>query len=54
MAADRAKNPGEDIVTKLIEADVDGHKLSDDEFGFFVILLAVPAMRPLATRSPRA
>ena len=41
MAADRAQNPGEDIVTKLIEADVDGHKLSDDEFGFFVILLAV-------------
>jgi cholest-4-en-3-one 26-monooxygenase len=41
MAADRAKNPGEDLVTKLIEADIDGHKLSDDEFGFFVILLAV-------------
>src|SRR5689334_18659675 len=41
MAADRAKNPGDDIVTKLVEADVDGHKLSDDEFGFFVILLAV-------------
>ena len=41
MAADRAENPGEDIVTKLVEADVDGHKLSDDEFGFFVILLAV-------------
>jgi cholest-4-en-3-one 26-monooxygenase len=41
MAADRAQNPGDDIVTKLIEADVDGHKLSDDEFGFFVILLAV-------------
>src|ERR1700761_1453363 len=41
MAADRAANPGPDIVTKLIEADVDGHKLSDDEFGFFVILLSV-------------
>ncbi|CQD14416.1 cytochrome P450 124 [Mycobacterium lentiflavum] len=41
MAADRAQNPGDDIVTKLIQADVDGHKLSDDEFGFFVILLAV-------------
>jgi cholest-4-en-3-one 26-monooxygenase len=41
LAADRAKNPGEDIVTKLIEADVEGHKLSDDEFGFFVILLSV-------------
>ncbi len=41
MAADRAKNPGQDLVTKLVEADIDGHKLSEDEFGFFVILLAV-------------
>ncbi|MBI3216873.1 MAG: cytochrome P450 [Mycobacterium sp.] len=41
LAAIRAENPGEDIVTKLIEADVDGHKLSDDEFGFFMVLLAV-------------
>ncbi|QUR67646.1 cytochrome P450 [Mycobacterium spongiae] len=41
MAADRAKNPGHDIVTKLVEADIDGHKLSEDEFGFFVLLLAV-------------
>lgn len=41
MAEDRAKNPGEDIVTQLIEADLDGEKLSDDEFGFFVVMLAV-------------
>jgi cholest-4-en-3-one 26-monooxygenase len=41
LAARRAKEPGEDLVTTLIQADVDGHKLSDDEFGFFVILLAV-------------
>ena len=41
LAAIRANEPGEDIVTKLIEADVDGHKLSDDEFGFFMVLLAV-------------
>ncbi|MBX7434522.1 cytochrome P450 [Mycobacterium sp. Y57] len=41
LAAQRAEHPGEDIVTKLIEADVEGHKLSDDEFGFFVVLLAV-------------
>ena len=41
LAAIRAKEPGEDIVTKLIEADVEGHKLSDDEFGFFMVLLAV-------------
>jgi cholest-4-en-3-one 26-monooxygenase len=41
MAAEKAKNPGQDLVTTLVEADVDGHKLSEDEFGFFVVLLAV-------------
>lgn len=41
MAAERTKNPGDDLVSKLLQADVEGHKLSDDEFGFFVILLAV-------------
>ncbi|CPR13206.1 cytochrome P450 [Mycobacterium bohemicum DSM 44277] len=41
MAAIKAKNPGDDIVTSLIEADIDGEKLSDDEFGFFVVMLAV-------------
>jgi len=41
MAAEKANNPGQDLVTTLIQADVDGHKLSEDEFGFFVILLAV-------------
>jgi cholest-4-en-3-one 26-monooxygenase len=41
MAAERAKKPGQDLVTALVQADVDGHKLSEDEFGFFVILLAV-------------
>ncbi|MGB3481405.1 MAG: cytochrome P450 [Mycobacterium sp.] len=41
LAALRAKEPGDDIVTKLIEADVEGHRLSDDEFGFFMVLLAV-------------
>ena len=41
LAAARADKPGEDLVTKLVQADVEGHKLSDDELGFFVILLAV-------------
>ena len=41
LAAIRANEPGDDIVTKLIQADVEGHKLSDDEFGFFMVLLAV-------------
>jgi cholest-4-en-3-one 26-monooxygenase len=41
LAAERADSPTEDLVTKLIQADVEGHKLTDDEFGFFVIILAV-------------
>ena len=41
MADERGKNPTDDIVTTLIQADVEGEKLSDDEFGFFVIMLAV-------------
>ncbi|MCP2291931.1 cytochrome P450 [Nocardia amikacinitolerans] len=41
MAVARKACPADDIVTTLIEADVDGDKLSEEEFGFFVILLAV-------------
>ena len=41
LAARRAEDPTDDIVTKLIEADVDGHKLSDDEFGLFMVTLTV-------------
>ncbi|WP_313673825.1 cytochrome P450 [Mycolicibacterium sp.] len=41
MAALKATDPGEDIVTALINADIDGEKLADDEFAFFVLMLAV-------------
>ena len=41
MAEDRRQCPRNDIVTKLTQAQVDGDSLSADEFGFFVILLAV-------------
>jgi cholest-4-en-3-one 26-monooxygenase len=41
MAEDRRRCPADDIVTRLIEADVDGDALGDVEFAFFVILLAV-------------
>jgi cholest-4-en-3-one 26-monooxygenase len=41
LAADRQASPRDDIVTKLVHADVDGHKLNDDEFGYFVIMLTV-------------
>ena len=41
MAEDRKANPRDDIVTKLVQADVDGEGLNSDEFGYFVILLTV-------------
>ena len=42
LAEERKVNPSDDIISKLVNADVDGQgALTDDEFGFFVILLAV-------------
>ncbi|NEW50698.1 cytochrome P450 [Nocardia cyriacigeorgica] len=41
MAEQRRANPVDDIVTQLVNADIDGEGLGSDEFGFFVILLAV-------------
>ena len=42
LANERRANPQDDIVTKLIHAGDDGHgALTNDEFGFFVILLTV-------------
>jgi cholest-4-en-3-one 26-monooxygenase len=41
MAEDRRQCPRNDIVSKLVHAQVDGGQLSSDEFGFFVILLSV-------------
>lgn len=41
MAEERKKNPQDDIVTQLLNADIDGEALSPEEFSFFVILLSV-------------
>jgi cholest-4-en-3-one 26-monooxygenase len=41
MAEERRKCPMDDIVTTLIQADIDGESMASDEFGFFVILLVV-------------
>lgn len=41
LGQDRTDNPRDDIVTKLVSADVDGRGLTSDEFAFFVLLLAV-------------
>jgi cholest-4-en-3-one 26-monooxygenase len=45
LADERRKNPQDDIITRLVTADVGGaddeRGLTDDEFGFFMVLLAV-------------
>ncbi|WP_405498799.1 cytochrome P450 [Nocardia sp. NBC_00511] len=41
MAEARRAAPADDIVTELINADMDGEALLPEEFGFFVMMLAV-------------
>ncbi|OBH04939.1 MULTISPECIES: cytochrome P450 [unclassified Mycobacterium] len=41
LAARKAENPGDDIVTALVRADADGQRLSDAEFGMFVVTLGI-------------
>jgi cholest-4-en-3-one 26-monooxygenase len=41
MAEARQREPQDDIVTKLVHAEIDGGHLTSDEFGFFVLMLAV-------------
>jgi cholest-4-en-3-one 26-monooxygenase len=41
MAEERKAAPADDIVTKLVTADVDGSELTSDEFGFFTLMLSV-------------
>jgi len=41
MAEERRRCPADDIVTRLVQADLDGNSMDDIEFAFFVILLAV-------------
>ncbi|MDN4162188.1 cytochrome P450 [Nocardioides abyssi] len=41
MAAERQANPRDDLITRLLNAHKGERGLTDDEFGYFVILLAV-------------
>ena len=40
LAKFRRKNPGDDLMTSMVNAEVDGHRLTDEEIGAFLILLA--------------
>lgn len=41
LAAERRDDPRDDIVTKLLNADVDGEALTEEEFDMFMLLLSV-------------
>ena len=41
LQADRRDKPGDDIITTLLTADVDGEALSENEFDMFFLLLCV-------------
>jgi cholest-4-en-3-one 26-monooxygenase len=41
VAEERKSSPANDIVTKLVTADIDGQELTSDEFGFFTLVLSV-------------
>src|SRR6185437_382136 len=41
LAEDRRACPRDDIITKLVHAQLDGDDLNSDEFGFFMVLLSV-------------
>ena len=40
LAKFRRVNPGDDLMTSIVNAEVDGHRLTDEEIGAFLILLA--------------
>jgi cytochrome P450 len=41
IAKDRAKHPADDLMTAMVQAEVDGEKLTHDELGAFFVLLSV-------------
>ncbi|HZQ31589.1 MAG TPA: cytochrome P450, partial [Mycobacterium sp.] len=40
LAKFRRQHPGDDLMTSIVNAEVDGHRLTDEEVGAFLILLA--------------
>ncbi|SNR82919.1 Cytochrome P450 [Haloechinothrix alba] len=41
FAEHRRKNPANDLMTNLVQAEIDGEKLTDEEIGAFFVLLSV-------------
>ncbi|MEE2058552.1 cytochrome P450 [Rhodococcus artemisiae] len=40
LAKERRVNPQDDLMTNIVQAEVDGHRLTDEEVGAFMVLLA--------------
>ncbi|MBV8965125.1 MAG: cytochrome P450, partial [Mycobacteriaceae bacterium] len=40
LAKYRRRSPGDDLMTSIVHAEVDGHRLTDEEVGAFLILLS--------------
>jgi len=40
IAQDRRAHPKDDLMTAIVQAEVEGHKLSDEEIGAFMVLLS--------------
>ena len=40
LAKFRRRHPGDDLMTSIVNAEIDGHRLTDEEIGAFLILLA--------------
>ncbi len=40
LAKFRRSHPGDDLMTSIVDAEVDGHRLTDEEIGAFLILLS--------------
>ena len=45
IAAERRREPRDDLTTRLIEADIDGDRLSEHEFDLFFLLLVTAGQR---------
>ncbi|EUA23815.1 steroid C27-monooxygenase domain protein [Mycobacterium xenopi 4042] len=41
LAETRRQKPGNDVVSRLLSATIDGEQLTPEQFGFFVVMLAV-------------
>jgi len=52
MVAQRRKQPSDDLTSALLEAEIDGDRLTDEEIMAFLFLMVVAGTRPLRNCLP--